>query len=241
MTNIGVRPTVGSEGPLAETWISDFQGDLYGRNVPVTLVKFLRPERKFDSVEALQSGSCWTGRRPAVPSSAKLRGFPGENRGREVRAVLFDFDDTLQGSGRCIFCSTVISFSISFPALPPAERERRRQSAAPEQRRVCELYRLFSVPVRGWGWKDAPPVGDIYREFQFRFPDYVSLLPDAEPVLQELRRRGFKVGVITNGLPSAEPEAGRQRTAAAAGYCRGVGDENVHKPDPEYSAAQRPG
>jgi riboflavin kinase/FMN adenylyltransferase len=51
VTNIGVRPTVGADGPLAETWIAEFDGDLYGQRVPVTLIKFLRPERKFGSLE----------------------------------------------------------------------------------------------------------------------------------------------------------------------------------------------
>ena len=54
VTNVGIRPTVGAKGPLAETWIAGFQGDLYGKRVPVTLVKFLRPEQKFSSVEELQ-------------------------------------------------------------------------------------------------------------------------------------------------------------------------------------------
>ena len=54
VTNVGVKPTVGSDGPLAETWIIGFSGDLYGRTVPVELLAFLRPEQKFASVEALR-------------------------------------------------------------------------------------------------------------------------------------------------------------------------------------------
>ncbi len=54
VTNVGVKPTVGSDGPLAETWIIGFAGDLYGRTVPVELVTFLRPEQRFASVEELR-------------------------------------------------------------------------------------------------------------------------------------------------------------------------------------------
>ncbi|MBQ9082107.1 MAG: riboflavin biosynthesis protein RibF [Clostridia bacterium] len=54
VTNIGVKPTVGSDGPLAETWIIGFSGDLYGRTVPVELAVFLRPEQRFASVEELR-------------------------------------------------------------------------------------------------------------------------------------------------------------------------------------------
>lgn len=54
VTNIGVRPTVGSDSPVSETWLQDFSGDLYDRDIRVELVEFLRPERQFESLEALQ-------------------------------------------------------------------------------------------------------------------------------------------------------------------------------------------
>lgn len=54
VTNIGVKPTVGSDMPLSETWICDYSGDLYGQHIKVSLVKYLRPEQKFPSVEALR-------------------------------------------------------------------------------------------------------------------------------------------------------------------------------------------
>ena len=53
ITNLGRRPTVGGDFLGAETHIFDFSGDLYGTTVEVALLTFLRPERKFDSVEAL--------------------------------------------------------------------------------------------------------------------------------------------------------------------------------------------
>lgn len=54
VSNIGVKPTVGADGPLAETCIADYEGNLYGQCVPVQLLRFLRPERKFDSIEQLR-------------------------------------------------------------------------------------------------------------------------------------------------------------------------------------------
>lgn len=55
VTNIGVKPTVGSGHILAETYIQGFSGELYGLNTPVELVELIRDERKFESVEALKS------------------------------------------------------------------------------------------------------------------------------------------------------------------------------------------
>jgi riboflavin kinase/FMN adenylyltransferase len=56
VTNVGVKPTVGSNRALAETWMPDYGGpELYGRTVRVSLLKFLRPEKKFPNLQALQS------------------------------------------------------------------------------------------------------------------------------------------------------------------------------------------
>lgn len=56
ITNIGVKPTIeGMSAPCAETNIFDFDGDLYGETVTVTLLKFVRPEKSFESIEALKA------------------------------------------------------------------------------------------------------------------------------------------------------------------------------------------
>ncbi len=54
VTNIGVKPTVGSERALSETWLPDFSGDLYGKTLRLELLSFIRDERKFPSLEALR-------------------------------------------------------------------------------------------------------------------------------------------------------------------------------------------
>ena len=48
------RPTVANEGPtLLEVSVSDFSEDLYGRDIEVFFIDFLRPETKFESLDAL--------------------------------------------------------------------------------------------------------------------------------------------------------------------------------------------
>lgn len=54
VTNVGVKPTVGSDCALAETWIPDFSGDLYDQNIQVDLLEFVRPEKKFDDISQLR-------------------------------------------------------------------------------------------------------------------------------------------------------------------------------------------
>ena len=53
VASFGRRPTFDNGGPLLETFLFDFSGDLYGEAGLVALFAFIRPERKFDTVEGL--------------------------------------------------------------------------------------------------------------------------------------------------------------------------------------------
>ncbi len=53
--NIGKRPTVGGVEERLEAHLFDFSGDLYGKRLRVALVEHLRPERKFDGLDALKA------------------------------------------------------------------------------------------------------------------------------------------------------------------------------------------
>ncbi|MCR5874313.1 bifunctional riboflavin kinase/FAD synthetase [Phenylobacterium sp. J426] len=54
VANIGVNPTVeGVTRPLLEVWLFDFDEDLYDQVIETDLVRFLRPEEKFPSLEAM--------------------------------------------------------------------------------------------------------------------------------------------------------------------------------------------
>lgn len=56
ITNIGCKPTVNDDiRPLAESYLYDFSGDLYGKNAVVRLMEFKRPEQKFDGIDALKA------------------------------------------------------------------------------------------------------------------------------------------------------------------------------------------
>ena len=51
--SIGSRPTFGENIPNLEVYLLDFEGDLYGTEVSVALVAYLRGEEKFDGIEPL--------------------------------------------------------------------------------------------------------------------------------------------------------------------------------------------
>jgi riboflavin kinase/FMN adenylyltransferase len=56
VASLGIRPTFEPPKELLEAFLFGFEGDLYGRTIEVALHHYLRPERKFDSMEALAAG-----------------------------------------------------------------------------------------------------------------------------------------------------------------------------------------
>ena len=54
VANLGVRPTVDGSNRVLEVHLFDFSGDLYGREIEVTFVRFLRPEQRFASLDLLR-------------------------------------------------------------------------------------------------------------------------------------------------------------------------------------------
>jgi riboflavin kinase / FMN adenylyltransferase len=54
VANLGIRPTFDPPEELLESFFFDFAGDLYGQAVEVALIAYLRPEARFDSLDALK-------------------------------------------------------------------------------------------------------------------------------------------------------------------------------------------
>lgn len=70
ISNIGCKPTVSDARVMGvETYLYDFNGDLYGKDISVQLLSFRRPEMKFDGVDGLKvqlkkdiaAGEAWRG------------------------------------------------------------------------------------------------------------------------------------------------------------------------------------
>lgn len=54
VSNVGVRPTVGGDVELLETYLFDFNEEVYGQIVETALLDFIRPEAKFDSFDEMK-------------------------------------------------------------------------------------------------------------------------------------------------------------------------------------------
>ena len=69
---LGTRPTFDDGMPVLEVFLFDFDGDLYGRDIEVEFVDFIRGDRKFDSGARRWSrrceADCCAARRAVLPS-----------------------------------------------------------------------------------------------------------------------------------------------------------------------------
>ncbi len=76
VANFGRRPTVdaGMGAPLLETYLFDFEGDLYGKEMEIAFMAFLRDEEKFDGLDALKAQIA----EDCVRAKALLKTLPGE-------------------------------------------------------------------------------------------------------------------------------------------------------------------
>lgn len=55
VTNIGLRPSFEGDQPTVETYIFDFDENLYGQQLTLELVEYLRPEKKFNGISELMA------------------------------------------------------------------------------------------------------------------------------------------------------------------------------------------
>ena len=53
--SFGIRPTFALESPLLEVHLFGFRGDLYGALIAVEFIAYLRPEKKFETIDALKA------------------------------------------------------------------------------------------------------------------------------------------------------------------------------------------
>ena len=55
VTNVGVKPTVGGEKPLWETWMPEYRGgEIYGQTADIRLIDYIRPEKRFNTLFELK-------------------------------------------------------------------------------------------------------------------------------------------------------------------------------------------
>lgn len=193
ITNIGIRPTLDKKELRSETYIIGFSGDLYGRKIRVELRKYIRSEKKFSSLDELKEQirtDCKIAKEDKVIME-KIK----------VKAVFFDFDDTLQsrqGAYR-LYCEAFMD-----KYFPEVEGDKREKMLNEMEEYVDGGYKdreeYFPELIELWGWDDHPPMQELYDSFNNDYGKYVVMLPHALDVLEEIKQRGYTMGIISNGV-----------------------------------------
>ncbi len=122
-----------------------------------------------------------------------------------VKAIFFDFDDTLQsrkGAYR-LYCESFLS--KYFPNI--SEEERLKKLDEMEEHvdggyKDREVY--FPEMIQLWQWENHPPMQELYDSFNYDFGKHIVMLDGAVDVLKEIKNKGYILGCITNGVSSLQ-------------------------------------
>ena len=151
-----------------------------------------------------------------------------------TKAVLFDFDETLQDR-TLAFEGYMDAFLDEYlPNISQKEREAHKQDMRiTGNGGYVNRVEWCTNLVKMWGWKNAPDANVLANHYDYNFGDFNVIFENSIPLLKELKARGYLTGVITNG-PSVLQNH-KMDTSGLRPYCDIVvvsGDEGVHKPDP---------
>ena len=151
-----------------------------------------------------------------------------------TKAVLFDFDETLQDR-TLAFEGYMDAFLDEYlPNISQKEREAHKQDMRiTGNGGYVNRVEWCTNLVKMWGWETAPDATVLANHYDYNFGDFNVIFENSIPLLKELKARGYLTGVITNG-PSVLQNH-KMDTSGLRPYCDIVvvsGDEGVHKPDP---------
>lgn len=123
----------------------------------------------------------------------------------DVKAVFFDFDDTLQsrkGAYR-IYCENFLD--KYFPSISKEERDEKlfqMEEYVDGGYKDREVY--FPELIELWHWTNHPKMQELFDSFNYDYGRHVDMLPGAVDMLKEVKRRGYILGAITNGVSSLQ-------------------------------------
>lgn len=229
VTNIGVRPTVGADTPLAETYILGFDGDLYDAEPAVYPIQYLRPEQTFASLEALKAQI-----QQDIAAVEALFTPPAQP---EIRAVFFDFDDTLDNRDEALRQGLSALVRYYYPSLTDEEVLERREAMFLYQRgeygKIVHYWEMLEHFFALYPPEIPVDVPTALRRLIAFFAAAGQVHPDVFPTLTALRERGILLGIITNG--SAFNQSRKMDHTGLRAYMDLVvlaGEEGIQKPDP---------
>ena len=152
-----------------------------------------------------------------------------------TKAVLFDFDETLQDR-TAAFEKYMDTFMAEFlPDLSEEEKNKRKKDMVDTGNGgYVNREEWYQGLIDLWKWENAPSKTVLAQHYDNQFGHHNVIFEGSVPLLKALRSRGIKTGVITNG-PSVLQNMKMQESGLVP-YCDIVvvsGDLPLAKPQPE--------
>lgn len=162
---------------------------------------------------------------------------------KKTKAVLFDFDETLQDRTLAFEHYMDTFFAKYCPDITEDEKEKRKEDMRVTGKGgYVNREAWYAELIEMWHWENAPSNVELANHYDTEFGNHNVIFPNSEPLLKELKARGYVVGVITNGPSYLQNH--KMETSGLKKYCDIIvvsGDVGVHKPDPRlfvYAAEQ---
>ena len=116
-----------------------------------------------------------------------------------IKAVFFDFDETLQDRTAAFERYMDGFFARFFPGVTGGELKEKKHQMRQSGNGGYVDRAGYKGLIALWHWTDAPAAEALAEHYDRTFGDCCVIFPDAVPMLQALRKKGIVTGVITNG------------------------------------------
>ena len=121
------------------------------------------------------------------------------SRAAELRAVIFDLDDTLLDRRGSFDAFVRDQWTRFVPSVQAIDQEQYVQTLAEQDRDGYGPRKgLFASLTTRFGLS-ADVADSLLTDYRAKFPSACRLFPDAVPTLSSMRASGLKLGLITNG------------------------------------------
>lgn len=117
-----------------------------------------------------------------------------------TKAVLFDFDETLQDRTAAFEKYMDTFLDTYLPALTEDEKLKRKKDMVDTGNGgYVNREEWYQNLINIWGWKNAPSKTVLANHYDTQFGYHNVIFEGSVPLLKNLRKRGIKTGIITNG------------------------------------------
>jgi len=152
------------------------------------------------------------------------------------KAIIFDLDDTLMDRKAAIKAYSKVFVDRHFPCVDIDKRAQMINDMfkMDDSYGYIDKEEYFKILIELWDWKDSHHSEFLKEEWNNNFPNHAVPMDNMDFVLDELRRKGYKIGLITNG--SSLTQARKIEVIGIRSKLDDIiisNDVMMNKPDPE--------